>query len=96
VIRVHHPHLVATYDLDGQSHRIELIPRASGRMLLVDRPRQGPTRLIAELERDEGTRQARAILHQGAYLRRAQAGEPGLAPALDDDQPAQQPLAGAA
>jgi hypothetical protein len=62
-----------------------------------DRPPDGPARLIAELDRDEGKAQALAVLHgEGAYLERARAGEPGLCRRLNDDPPGQRPLARAA
>ncbi|MCP9491553.1 MAG: hypothetical protein MSC31_17010 [Solirubrobacteraceae bacterium MAG38_C4-C5] len=84
-----HPRLLGTYRLDGQRHRIELISHR-GAPLLIDRPDDGgPVGVIAELYPGEGERQATALLHgDGAYLRRAQAGERGLCPALgahDDD-----------
>ena len=77
--------LLGTYSLDGTRHRIELVAR-HGRALVVDRPDDdGPIGVVAELYPDEGERQALAVLHQGAYLQRAQAGEPGLCCVLDDD-----------
>jgi hypothetical protein len=64
---------------------------------LIDRPADGPARLVAELAPDEGEEQALAVLYgEGAYLERARAGEPGLCPRLDDDPPGQQPVARAA
>ncbi len=81
------PRLLGTYHRDGCRHRIELIAGDGGRKLLVDRPDDidgGPIGVIAELERDEDERQATALLHgAGAYLQRAQAGEPGLCRPLD-------------
>jgi hypothetical protein len=88
--------LIATYTLAGRRHRIELIPQGYGQ-LLIDRPADGPARLVAELAPDEGQEQALAVLHgDGAYLERARAGEPGLGRRLDDDPPGQRPLARAA
>jgi hypothetical protein len=88
--------LLASYMLGGRRHRIELV--ADGRRrLLIDRPADGPVRLVAELAPDEGEEQALAVLYgDGAYLERARAGEPGLCPRLDDDPPGQHPLARAA
>lgn len=80
--------LLGTYHLDGCHHRIELIARDGGRKLLVDRPNDiagGPIGVIAELDPDEGERQARALLHgAGAYLQRARRGERGLCRPLGD------------
>jgi hypothetical protein len=88
--------LLATYTLAGRRHRIELVPRGAGQ-LLIDRPPEGPARLVAELDPGEGEDQARAVLHgDGAYLDRARAGEPGLGRRLDDDPPGRRPLARAA
>jgi hypothetical protein len=88
--------LLATYTLAGRRHRIELVPRGAGQ-LLIDRPPEGPARLVAELDPGEGEAQARAVLHgDGAYLERARAGEPGLGRRLDDDPPGRRPLARAA
>jgi hypothetical protein len=88
--------LLATYTLAGRRHRIELVPQGAGQ-LLIDRPPDGPARLVAELDRDEGEAQARAVLFgDGAYLERARAGEPGLGRRLDDDPPGRRPLARAA
>jgi hypothetical protein len=91
------PQLLATYTRAGRRHRIELVPDGRQR-LLIDRPPDGPVRLIAELASDEGEDQALAVLYgDGAYLERARAGEPGLCPRLDnDDPPGQHPLARAA
>lgn len=78
-------YLLGTYRLDGRRHRIELISHR-GVALVVDRPDDGRVGVIAELDPGEGERQALALLHgEGAYLRRAQAGERGLCRALDDD-----------
>jgi hypothetical protein len=89
--------LLASYKLAGQRHRIELVPQGYGQ-LVIDRAADGPARLVAELAPDEGEDQALAVLHgDGAYLERAQAGEPGLCRRLDsDDPPGQRPLAPAA
>jgi hypothetical protein len=88
--------LLASYTVAGRRHRIELVP-AGRRRLLIDRPADGPARLVAELAPDEGEGQALAVLHgEGAYLERARAGEPGLCRRLDDDPPGQRPLAPAA
>jgi hypothetical protein len=88
--------LFATYTRAGQRHRIELVPRGFGQ-LLIDRPAEGPPRLVAELAAGEGKEQALAVLYgEGAYLERARAGEPGLCARLDDDPPGQHPLARAA
>jgi hypothetical protein len=90
------PQLLASSTLAGRRYRIELVPQGYGQ-LLIDRPPDGPARLVAELDRDEGEDQARAVLHgDGAYLERARAGEPGLCRRLDDDPPGRQPLARAA
>ena len=78
--------LLGTYCRDGQRHRIELIGHR-GALLVIDRPDHGPIGVIAELGPGEGERQARALLHgEGAYLRRAQAGERGLCRTLDSDE----------
>jgi hypothetical protein len=88
--------LLASYTLAGRRHRIELVPQGYGQ-LLIDRPPDGPARLVAELAPDEGEDQALAVLHgAGAYLERARAGEPGLCRRLDDDPSGQQPPARAA
>jgi hypothetical protein len=89
--------LLASYMVAGRRHRIELVPDGR-RRLLIDRPPDGPTRLVAELAPDEGEEQALAVLcGDGAYLERARAGEAGLCPRLDnDDPPGQHPLARAA
>jgi len=88
--------LLASYALAGRRHRIELVPQGA-RRLLIDRPADGPPRLVAELDADEGKEQALAVLHgEGAYLERARAGQPGLCRRLDDDPAGQRPLAPAA
>jgi hypothetical protein len=88
--------LLASYTLAGRRHRIELVPQGYGQ-LLIDRPADGPPRLVAELAPDESEDQALAVLHgEGGYLERARAGEPGLCRRLDDDSPGQRPLARAA
>jgi hypothetical protein len=88
--------LLASYTLAGRRHRIELVPQGHGQ-LLIDRPADGPARLVAELAPDEGEDQALAVLHgEGGYLERARAGEPGLCRRLDDDPPGQRRLARAA
>jgi hypothetical protein len=88
--------LLASYTLAGRRHRIELVAQGY-RQLLIDRPADGPARLIAQLDPDEGEEQALAVLHgEGAYLERARAGEPGLCRRLDDYPPGQRPLARAA
>jgi hypothetical protein len=89
--------LLASYTVAGRRHRIELVPQGRQR-LLIDRPADGPARLVAELAPDEGEQQALAVLYgEGAYLERARAGEPGLCRWLDsDDPPGQRPLARAA
>ena len=85
----HRSKLLGTYQRDGCHHRIELIARDGGRKLLVDRPNDiagGPIGVIAELDPDEGERQATALLHgEGAYLQRAQRGERGLCRPLRED-----------
>jgi hypothetical protein len=88
--------LLATYTLAGRRHRIELVPQRYGQ-LLIDRPADGPPRLVAKLAPDESEDQALAVLDgEGGYLERARAGEPGLCRRLDDDSPGQRPLARAA
>ncbi len=54
--------LLASYTLAGRRHRIELVPQGYGQ-LLIDRPADGPARLVAELAPDEGQEQALAVLH---------------------------------
>jgi hypothetical protein len=88
--------ILASYTRAGRRHRIELIPQGRGQ-LLIDRPADGPARLVAELAPDEGEDQALAVLYgDGAYLERARSGEPGLCRRLDDDPPGRRPLARAA
>jgi hypothetical protein len=88
--------LLATYSLGGEQHRIELVGRRGG-ALVLDRPGEGAPRVVAELAAGEGCEQALAVLHAGGYLERARAGEPRLCRRLDDDDPpGQQPLARAA
>lgn len=82
--------LLATYRRDGERHRIELIAGPEGRRV-IDRPDEGPVRLIAELAPDEGKPQAMAVLNgDGAYLQRARAGEHSLGRILDDEAGAEQ------
>ena len=76
--------LLATYTLNGERHRVELV-RLRDESLLLDRPAEGAPRLVAELSRDEGEDQALAVLHTGGYLERAAAGEAGLCRALTVD-----------
>ena len=52
--------LLASYTLAGRRHRIELVP-AGRRRLLIDRPADGPARLVAELAPDEGQQHAIAV-----------------------------------
>ena len=74
--------LIATYSVRGEHHRVELVETAEGRFLL-DRGGQGAPRVVAGLAPDEEREQALAVLHgDGAYLRRAAAGEQGLCRAL--------------
>ena len=88
--------LLVSYTRAGRRHRIELVPQGYGQ-LVIDRPPDGPARLVAELAPDEGEDLALAVLHgEGAYLKRARAGEPGLCRRLDDDPPGQRPQARAA
>jgi hypothetical protein len=88
--------LLASYTLAGRRHRIELVPQGV-RRLLIDRPADGPARLVAELGPDEGEEQALAVLYgEGAYLERAGAGEPRLCRRLDDDRAEREPPARAA
>ncbi len=71
--------LVESYILDGERHRIELVPAEGGGRLLLDREGCGAPRVIAELAADEGREQALAVLRgEGAYLERALSGERGL------------------
>ena len=76
--------LLASYTLNGERHRIELVRLRDG-SLLVDRPAEGAPRPVAELSRDEGEDQALAVLHAAGYLERAAAGEAGLCRALKAD-----------
>jgi hypothetical protein len=76
--------LLATYTLEGKRHRIELV-RLRNETLLLDRPPEGATHVVAELSREEAEDQALAVLHAGGYLERAAAGEPGLCRALTRD-----------
>ena len=70
--------LIATYTVRGEHHRLELVDTPEGRLLL-DRGGSGAPRVVAELGPDEHREQAEAVLDgDGAYLRRARAGEPGL------------------
>jgi hypothetical protein len=75
---------LATYSLDGERHRIELVRLRHG-SLLLDRPAEGAPLVVAELSRDEGEDKALAVLHAGAYLERAAAGEAGLCRQLTVD-----------
>jgi hypothetical protein len=77
--------LLATYSLNGERHRIELVGLRDG-ALLLDRRADGAPRVVAELSRDEGEDQALAVLHAGGYLERAGAGEAGLCRALAGDE----------
>lgn len=90
--------LLATYERAGRRHLIELVDERDGGRLVIDRGPEGPERVVAELAPDEGTEHALCVLHgDGAYLERAQRGEPGLCRALTEaDPPGQQPLAPAA
>jgi hypothetical protein len=90
-------HLLATYSLNGERHRLELVPLRDG-ALLLDRAAEGAPLVVAELSREEGEDQALAVLHAGGYLERAQAGETGLCRRLrrDDQQPGELGLARAA
>jgi hypothetical protein len=88
--------LLASYDLDGKRHRIELIQQDGGR-LVVDRVGDGPAHVIAELGDAEGPEHAYCLLNgDGAYLERARGGERGLCRVLTDDPVEQQPLGQAA
>lgn len=79
------PQLIATYRLDAQRHRIEVILWRGAR-LLVDRPEgEGRVGIVAELDAGDGNRQVHAVLHgDGAYLERAANGESGLCCWLDE------------
>lgn len=75
---------LATYDLDGQRHTIELVDH-DGDRLVIDRGGDGPAHVIAELTDDEGPRQACCLLDgDGAYLERVRGGERGLCRPLAD------------
>ena len=76
--------LLASYKLGGELHRIELVRRRGG-ALVLDRPGEGAPRVVAELDQGEGREQALAVLHAGGYLERARAGEEGLCRTLDDE-----------
>jgi hypothetical protein len=78
--------LLATYRLGGELHRIELVPRRGG-ALVLDRAGAGAPRVVAELDQGEGREQALAVLHEGRYLERARAGEEGLCGTLGDEPP---------
>jgi hypothetical protein len=79
--------LLATYTVNRERHRIELVRLRDG-ALVVDRPGQGSPRVVAELSREEGEEHARAVLEAGRYLERARAGEPGLCrPLASDERP---------
>ena len=54
-------HLLASYTLNGERHRIDLVRLRDG-ALVLDRPAEGAARLVAELSRDEGEDQALAVL----------------------------------
>jgi hypothetical protein len=89
--------LLATYSLYGELHRVELVPLRDG-ALVLDRPAEGEPLVVAELSREEGEDQARAVLEAGRYLERARAGERGLCRSLrrDDLRPGEPGLARAA
>jgi hypothetical protein len=89
--------LFATYSLNGELHRVELVPLRDG-ALLLDRPADGAPLVVAELSREEGEDQALAVLMAGGYLERARAGERGLCRTLrrDDLRPGERGLARAA
>ncbi|MDQ3647589.1 MAG: hypothetical protein M3433_03205 [Actinomycetota bacterium] len=71
--------LVESYILDGERHRIELVPAGGGARLLLDREGAGAPRVIAELGADEGDEWVHGLLYgEGAYLERALSGERGL------------------
>ena len=77
--------LLATYRLREGLHRIELVRRRGG-ALVLDRPGEGAPRVVAELDQGEGPEQALAVLHAGGYLERARAGEEGLCRTLEDER----------
>lgn len=72
---------LATYVLDDELHRIELVSLRDGAIVL-DRATEGSAVVVAELARGEGEEQALAVIHAGRYLERAKAGETGLGRAL--------------
>jgi hypothetical protein len=74
-------HLLATYALEGDLHRIELVALRDGAIVL-DRATEGDALVVAELARGEGEDQALAVIHAGRYLERARAGETGLGCAI--------------
>jgi hypothetical protein len=74
--------LLATYSVGGEQHRIELVGRRGG-ALVLDRPGEGAPRVVAELDQGEGEKEALAVLQAGGYLERAQAGEEGLCRTLE-------------
>jgi hypothetical protein len=76
--------LLATYSLGGERHRIELVRRRGG-ALVLDRPGEGAPGVVAELDQGEGREQALAVLHAGGYLERARAGEEGLCRTLENE-----------
>jgi hypothetical protein len=78
-------HLLTTYTVDGEPHRIELVELRDG-ALVLDRPGTGAPLVVAELCRGEGEDQARAVLHAGGYLKRATGGEAALCRALAADE----------
>ena len=78
--------LLATYSHAGQRRRIELVALRDGAVVL-DRRGEDGTLVVAELSREEGETQARAVLDAGRYLERARAGEPRLCRRLGDDDP---------
>jgi hypothetical protein len=73
--------LLASYPLNGELHRIELVPLRDGAIVL-DRTIDRDALVVAELAPGEGEEQALAVIHGGRYLERARAGEPGLCRAL--------------
>lgn len=77
--------LLATYSVNGASHRVELVRLADG-ALLLDRCGAGAPLVVAELSREEGEEQALAVLDEGGYLERARAGEARLCRALPSDE----------
>jgi hypothetical protein len=89
--------LLATYSVGGEWHRIELVRRRGG-ALVLDRPGEGAPRVVAELDQGEGRKEALAVLHEGGYLERARAGEEGLCRTLEGEprRPSERPAARAA